>query len=176
MQVSYNDIVKKPYILLDWNVIKYLKTPRKDNNVLDEECKRIVMQIQKKFAFPFCEAHLRDLVQSYSDNNKEKVDSDLKFLETLSQDTALAINDNDDSLLLYNYSPLELFKEIVNEKPPEVNITPEMNPQSIFKVDMEALNEGHPMRQMLEKTNGVYGPGILTNWLNKMIHPLRQPK
>lgn len=167
MQIDSRDLIKKEYILLDWNVIKYLQKPR---NSADEEAKHILDSIRKRFEIPFCEAHLRDLARSYSEENKDRVNEDLDFLQELSCSVAVAVNR--DNAFLLKYSANSLFQEILNEHPAQINITPDMNPQSIFKVDMSKLDQDHPMREMLERTGGVYGPGIMVNGLNDLFDHL----
>jgi|GEM_PF-1900263 len=168
MQLNERDIIKKQYILLDWNIIKYAKNPRNDT---DEEFKRLMEIIRKRYEFPFCEAHLRDLARSYSEANKDKVHEDLCFLQQLSHNVAIGLDEND-GFNLVKYSSSDLFEEIINESKANPNITAEMNPQSIYRVDMQELDVDHPLRTMLEKTNGVVGPGIMANWLNNLFEPL----
>lgn len=164
MEINSSDLINKEYILLDWNVIKYLKKPR---NSADEEAKRILDSIRKKYEIPFCEAHLRDLARSYSEENKNKVNDDLDFLQELSCGVVVAVNG--DNAFLLKYSAKDLFQEIINEPPTQINITANMNPQSIYKVDMSKVESDHPLREMLEKYGGVYGPGIMANTLNDMF-------
>lgn len=169
MQVDQKDIIPKEYILLDWNVIKYLKNPRSDS---DRDFLVKVCELYKRFEFPFCEAHLRDLARSYSESNKQLVKDDLSFLKRLSRDVAIGIEDKSEALFLVKSSSDELFKEIVNETPPVSNITAEMNPQSTFKVDMKALGDAHPMKEHLEKTNGIWNPEIMADFLNSLFNPM----
>lgn len=169
MQVNEKDIIKKPYILLDWNVIKYLKSPREKYKSLDENLKRIIDNIKKKYEFPFCEAHLRDLAKSYSEENKELINSDLIFFENLCGEIALGVDD-DGNFIMIKHSLKESFEEIVSEKKNEPNITANMNPQLNFNVNMEELDENHPMYKMLKSSNGVYSPEILANWLNETFY------
>ena len=164
MQLNSRDLISKEYILLDWNVIKYLKKPR---NSMDEEVKHILSDIQQRYAIPFCEAHLRDLARSYSEENRDKVNEDLDFLQELSCGVVVVIRDN--KTFMQKYSAKSLFQEILNESPAKINITADMNPQSIFKVDMSRVENDHPLREMLEKYGGVYGPGIMANTLNDMF-------
>lgn len=169
MIISNNDIISKEYILLDWNVIQYLKKPR---NICDEECKKLLKALHKRYAFPFCEAHLRDLAKNYSKSNKSLVDNDLFFLQQLSNSVVIATDDNYEEFHLTRYSPAKLFQEIINEDTVKPNISPETNPQLIFKVDMDLLDQAHPMRNMLEQTDGIYSPEIMSNWLNNLFEPL----
>lgn len=50
MKIDSKDIINKQYILLDWNVIKYLKKPRDD---ADKDFLIILDRLRKRFEFPF---------------------------------------------------------------------------------------------------------------------------
>lgn len=171
MNVNSTDVIQKKYILLDWNVIKYLKKPR---NSSDEEFCNLLTQIRKRYEIPFCEAHLRDLSRSYTESNKNLVKEDLIFLQNLSQSVVIGIDDEVDNVfhLIRGYDPSKLFHELISENEAKPNITSEMNPQEIFKVDMQKLDQEHPMRSMLKKTDGLWGPGIMANWMNSMYETI----
>ena len=167
MQANKNRCAEGRYILLDWNVIQYLKNPRKDKNDLDVDCLNIRNFI-KKYEFPFCEAHLQDLARSNPKLNKEAVQGDLHFLEQLSRRVAIGWDANNDICFKADCSPFDLFNNIIQNKAQELNITPDIVPSSISKIDMQRIDASHPLRAMLEKTDGVIGPGIFSDWLNNL--------
>lgn len=169
MELSSDKIIRKEYIMLDWNVIKYLKSPR---GTRDSECKNVIELIRKRYEFPFCEAHLRDLAKSYSEQNMTRVNDDLCFLQRLSNGVVIAVEDKSESFYLTEYSTDRLFQEIINTDVSEPSITPEMTLQSTFKVDMDALHQNHPMRNMLENNGGVYNPESMSTWLSDLFDPL----
>ena len=162
------DSTRKDFILLDWNVIKYLKKPRKP---LDTECADIIEKIRKRYAFPFCEAHLRDLSKSYSEGNKPLIDDDLKFLQHLCRGVAIKSDGRNGAFCLVPYSASDLFQEIILEAPRETNITAKMNPQSTVQYDMEKIDLDHPMRKLLDTTDGLYNPNLMADWLNELFEP-----
>ena len=169
MKIDSKDIINKQYILLDWNVIKYLKKPRDD---ADKDFLIILDRLRKRFEFPFCEAHLRDLAKSYSEENESFVEDDLLFLQRLSHDTAIGIQDHDHKLILVKFSASKLFKEIIETPSTSPSFASEIHPQSIFRVDMDALRSNHPMRAHLEKANGIYSPNIMMDFLNNMFNSI----
>ena len=132
MEINRETLIQKDYILLDWNVIKYLKKPRSSS---DTEINIIINSLHKKYEIPFCEAHLRDLSRSYSDH-PDLVEDDLRFLKSLTHSVGLFGNCGGNVFSLTKIDPLDLFKEIVKESSQAPNISPDMGPQSIFRVDM----------------------------------------
>ncbi len=46
--VYEEDICNKQYIYLDWNVVKYIKNPRKKYLTLDTECRNIIEMSKRK--------------------------------------------------------------------------------------------------------------------------------
>lgn len=157
-------ILDKEYILLDWNVIKYLKTYRNSN---DKQCLQLIKHMYSRYEFPFCESHLRDLARSFSEDNRQLIEADLDFLTAISRSVAVGENSKTKKLCLCtNNNPKTLFDDIRNEVSYSPNIRPEMNPREIFKVDMQKLDTNHPMREMLEKSGGIYTPDIMADFLN----------
>lgn len=87
--------MSEKYIYLDWNVVKYMKKPREDKfNELDVSFSKLIRKLSKKYKTPFSEGHLADLLISYSEKNKEKVDSDLNFVNKISHSTFVKVVDN----------------------------------------------------------------------------------
>lgn len=81
--------MKLKKIMLDWNVIKYLKQPEKIKELEKKEKVEILNKILAKLKYrgdkiPFCKSHLADLRKSFSLENENLVKEDLKFLENLS--------------------------------------------------------------------------------------------
>jgi hypothetical protein len=166
MNVNIKDIIERPYIILDWNVVKYLKNPREKKKQLDLDCIEIVNSIRKKYEFPYCEAHLRDLARSYSESNLERVNDDLRFLQQVSHDVVIGISD--EKFFLTKKPPFELFYDIVNENKETKELNVSNIPLETHRVDMVKLEDTHPMREMLEATMGFCGPGILSKWISDL--------
>ena len=81
--------MKPKKVMLDWNVIKYLKQPEKIKELEKKEKVEILNKILAKLKYrgdkiPFCKSHLADLRKSFSLENENLVKEDLKFLENLS--------------------------------------------------------------------------------------------
>lgn len=168
MTINSGAVIKKEYILLDWNVIKYLKKPRgTDNeNQIDSETRLVVDSLRRRYEFPFCESHLRDLARSYPEH-RDLVDDDLCFLQSLTHNVALGIKDGTEEFLLTNYDPQKLFYEIVSVPPQTPDISPNMEPQSSFPVDTQAMDQNNPIYNMLIENDSIYDPVAMSNWLNK---------
>lgn len=163
-----------PYILLDWNTIKHLKKPRDDekNKEWDKELKLVVHNLKKKYKFPYCEAHLVDLAESYSEKNLPFIKSDLEFLSELSEEIALCCTENEEEFSMVKYPVSKLFDEIIKEEKKKPNITPDMNPQGIYKIDMNKIDKSYPMYDLLKSKKGVLGPGIMANYLNELYEQI----
>lgn len=81
--------MKLKKIMLDWNVIKYLKQPEKIEELEKKKKVEILNKILARLKYrgdkiPFCKSHLADLRKSFSLENENLVKEDLKFLENLS--------------------------------------------------------------------------------------------
>lgn len=81
--------MKSKKVMLDWNVIKYLKEPKKIKDLEKREKVEILKKIlvilkYRGYKIPFCKSHLADLRKSFSLENENLVKEDLKFLENLS--------------------------------------------------------------------------------------------
>lgn len=77
------------YIYLDWNVFKYIKKPREKNMFTDTEFKRIILRLGKKYAFPYSEGHLLDLMPGYEEH-KVLIYNDLDFISEITRDVVLS--------------------------------------------------------------------------------------
>lgn len=151
------------YIYLDWNVIKYIKKPRENNLENDILFKEIVNSLSKKYRFPFCEAHLKDLTNGYNEETKKYVDDDLKFLNQLSNKKAIGINDKGGFTIVEHDSEI-LFKEIISEKNKELDLTNINDPNGTFKVDMDKMDKDNPLYEKLKENDGVYSPGLMKSF------------
>lgn len=70
--------MKKDFVYLDWNAIKYLK----DNGPKTEFA--IILDVLKsKYHIPYSFAHLCDLQKNMSDSTMRLINSDLVFLQEL---------------------------------------------------------------------------------------------
>lgn len=159
-----NQELSGKYILLDWNVIKYIKEPR-PHKYVDIAFKYIIQNLRKKYFFPFCESHLRDLRQSYKQGYKNKAEEDLIFLEELSRNVGLLPNYKMN--VLAEYSLKEYFDILTKEETPKIELIPKVDTISV--IDMKKLDTDHPLRPMLEQTQGILSPFAFYRWLSEMF-------
>lgn len=101
--VYANQIWNKDYIYLDWNVIKYLKEPRPDKEKLDRDVYEIVMKLNKKYVFPFSEAHIEDRCNNFKEEYLPLIQDDLQFVGRLSNDYCVAQSEDGEELKAIKY-------------------------------------------------------------------------
>ena len=53
INMRIDELCQDKYIYLDWNVVKNMINPRNDKKELDEEMKRIIYFLRKKYKFPY---------------------------------------------------------------------------------------------------------------------------
>ena len=161
-QFQYTNVPSKKYIILDWNVIKYLKNPRSGKDE-DYILKDIIDRLRRKYYFPFCESHLRDLKQSVKQGFEDKAYSDLDFLKDISESVGLL----PDGFMktLAKYSVREYFDILLKEHLPSIKLSPKPLATSI--VDMEKIETDHPLKPLLNRTGGILSPISFYEWLSE---------
>ena len=170
MEINSDALIQKDFILLDWNVIQYLKNPRKPS---DEDVRNVIDSLYRHYEFPFCEAHLRDLERNH-DKHPDYVEDDLSFLQLLTHNVALGVaseSNKSAEFLLTKYDPQKLFNEIISEPSQIPNITPDMGPQSSFSADIQAMDPSNPLYKMLIENGGNYDPVAMSKWVNDSYKP-----
>ncbi|PYG84292.1 hypothetical protein LY28_03687 [Ruminiclostridium sufflavum DSM 19573] len=153
MQINHS-ILNNKYIYLDWNVIKYMKEPRPDKKNIDEEFKRIVFQLKRRYKFPYSMAHIKDRANNYKKEYYDKVKEDFAFAETVNETLCLGI-DGDASLVIVQESMLKCFDEYVAEPEKACLINNEYLTCS-FRVDMTRMDISHPMFDFFNARGGIY--------------------
>lgn len=159
------------YIYLDWNTIKYLKNPRQNNIENDILFKEIVHKLNKKYVFPYCEAHLKDLTNGYNDDTKKYVEDDLIFLNKLTCEKVIGI-DKKGEFRIAQYDSRNLFKEIISEKNKEINTNNISDPNGTFKVDMSKMDKDNPLYEYLLKNNGMYSPELMESYYKEVYEKI----
>ena len=81
--MNKNDICFEKYIYLDWNIVKNMISPRKGSSELDEELKSTIINLKKKYKFPYSHAHIKDRANHYSEEYREAVEKDFLFYEKI---------------------------------------------------------------------------------------------
>ena len=161
-KIKCESVEERKYIVFDWNVIQYIKNPRTENDC-DRQLSELLPILKKKYYFPFCEVHLRDLKTSYVQGHFDMVNNDLEFLEILSQGVGI-IKRNEEKCLA-NCSLRTYFDFILNEEIPDIKLTPKIN--SISKIDVDKLDLNSPLKPLLDKTDGILSPCFFYLWLEE---------
>lgn len=136
---------------MDWNVIKYMKEPRLNKCGLDEEFKNAVFKLKKKYKFPYSFAHIKDRANHYSKEHYDKVREDFEFAETLNDTICVGIDE--DRPILVKESMQTCFNECLSESVEELSSIDGSFPFS-FNVNMDKIDETHPMYEFLREQGG----------------------
>ncbi len=165
-----NKICQDKYIYLDWNVVKYMISPRSDKKELDEEMKRIVYDLKKKYKFPYSDGHIKDRANHYDEKYREKVKSDFAFFEGITNSYCLAKCNELNKLVMIEKSIMDAFDEKIKEEKnkKEFKIPYFLNPEDTFSVDMNKISKEHPLYEMLERNRGIYNPLSMSKFLEEL--------
>ena len=139
-RVNLEDVCRRKYIYLDWNVFKYIKEPRIEDEELDKSVKEIVIRTRNKYVYPFSEAHLRDRVNKYKPEYREKVEEDLSFVENISEGYCLAYRPDKGWIQPIKQSITEVFEQIISleNKPLDLSaVYPDMVPFEVNNNEFE---------------------------------------
>lgn len=149
----------KPYIYLDWNIFKYLKS---DDSKYD--CLRgSVENIKRRYLTPYSEAHIYDLLSKFDDSKLEYVLSDFKTITKYTQNKIIGEDNVSKKFTIKEYAPNIIFNQIRRLKDNHINnLNPshiaENDPNGIVKIDMDKINKDSPLYNMLQTNNGWYIP------------------
>lgn len=139
-RVNLENVCSRKYIYLDWKVFKYIKEPRKEYEELDKRVKEIITRTRSKYVYPFSEAHLRDCVNKYKPEYREKVEEDLTFTEDVSERFCLAYRPDKRCIQPIKQSITEVFDQVISlqNKPLDLSaVYPEMVPFEVKKKEFE---------------------------------------
>jgi len=156
------------YIYLDWNVIQYMKSPRQEHKEMDAFFKELIFNLRKKYIFPYCEAHLKDLANGYSEKNAEYIKEDLNFITLISKNNVIGIQGKEDQFIIIEHDPFELFNRIIQKPKQSPYVDSKKNPNDCFIVDMDLIDKDNPLYEMLEQSNGLYNPEFASRWLESI--------
>lgn len=90
-------------VYLDWNIISYLKEEKY------KDLRNYLAQVKNFFVFPFSRAHIQDLYQSKSPNNK-KYEQDLDTLSEICQTHLLNYEESIDAPYPYECTPRQFIE------------------------------------------------------------------
>lgn len=89
INMRIDELCQDKYIYLDWNVVKNMINPRNDKKELDEEMKRIIYFLRKKYKFPYSHGHIKDRANHYDEKYREDVKADFSFFESITDSFCL---------------------------------------------------------------------------------------
>lgn len=160
------DRIDSKYIYLDWNVIKYMKTPRLDNNV-DIQFKDAVFRLKEKFCFPYSVGHIKDRANGYSDKHIKEVIDDLSFAEVINEQQCVGMYNNEPIIIKKSMS--EFWKEYIDQK--NIGTLPKENMWNLpeLAIDISKINEDHPMYGFLKNHNGILSAYNINEFLEDTI-------
>lgn len=154
------------YIYLDWNVIQYMKHSILQGLINGPEFSVLVKKLSKRYRFPFSAGHLEDLAISFRPENQENINSDLEYLNLLSQGYALEINEEEDKIRpVNNVNIHELFKKIATKTQEDIDIR--VSGES-YPVDMDSLPKDDLFRSHLEKNGGILNTEVMSNYIQEL--------
>ncbi|WP_421306632.1 hypothetical protein [Aeromonas veronii] len=167
--------MSEKYIYLDWNVFKYIKKPRDDKfKDLDVKFAILVEKLSKKYKFPFSEGHLADLLVSYSDKNKDKVDSDLDFISRVSN--CLYVKVLNDGVEFHRIDPRKGFYQYQDEmkefesEPISFSVL-----GSSYKIDTSELGENELLGGFVKENDGVLDAKTFINFIRHISENMDNP-
>ncbi len=144
-------LLNAKYIYLDWNVIKYMKEPRLNKGELDKEFKDTVFKLKKKYKFPYSFAHIKDRANRYSEEYYDQVKEDFEFAETVNDTICVEIDR--DRPILVKETMQTCFNEYLSKLSEEISSIDGSFPFT-FNVNMDKIDETHPMYEFLRERNG----------------------
>lgn len=146
-------------IYLDWNVIKYLKTPRKTEKEkkLDLELAEKInaLRNKKSIFIPYSISHLNDLYISDTEGNEAFIREDLDFLNHITNGKMIVCeNDNfqiesEDAHQAYQIRKMDIIRENEMYKKASVEAIGRRD------IDLSKMNSDNLMYLILKKHNGV---------------------
>ena len=156
--------------------------PRNDKKELDEEMKRIIYSLRKKYKFPYSHGHIKDRANHYDEKYREEVKADFAFFESITNSFCLARCDELNRFVMIKKPIMDmtvleainrLYEEIKKEKTRRgFNSQYFLNPEATFRVDMSKINKDHPLYEMLERSNGIYNPFSMSEFLEELYNEI----
>lgn len=99
-------------IYFDWNIFKYLKTPRNNE---DEIFRKKIQKLN--IPVYYSHAHIKDLTHNYNEEHKKKVSDDLYFLSQITNNNFLWYDFRcNRAEIRLNQPPQFVFDSMINEK------------------------------------------------------------
>ncbi len=169
-----DELCQDKYIYLDWNVVKNMINPRNDKKELDEEMKRIIYSLRKKYKFPYSHGHIKDRANHYDEKYREEVKADFAFFESITNSFCLARCDELNRFVMIKKPIMDFFDEEIKKEKTRRGFNSQyfLNPEATFRVDMSKINKDHPLYEMLERSNGIYNPFSMSEFLEELYNEI----
>jgi hypothetical protein len=178
------------YVYLDSNAFWLMKPEHKGFN---EEFRNTVQRLQKRYRFPFSEAHFLDIAAGDSPGNEHYVARDLAFLMKVSQGYGVALDEGkqrppDEFGPTLGPLPGGGLPWIVHSRFSDVAAKYHTEPKDLpqkpsfhfegtsHEVDLNKLPENHPLRQLLQAAQGVLSPQLLQDYATILWEGRDDPK
>lgn len=163
----------KKYIYLDWNVIQYMKkeTIVESKNIDGRKFKELVEKISNKYAFPWSEGHLEDLLVSLKNDNFDYIKEDLSFLKIFSNNYVVGIEEKKGLMVLKDLTKIEKQFNIIKERNKffkNQELVLEFERADTFNIDISSLNPKHPYASFIKENNGVLDETVYRNFIMSM--------
>ena len=138
--------------------------PRNDKKELDEEMKRIIYSLRKKYKFPYSHGHIKDRANHYDEKYREEVKADFAFFESITNSFCLARCDELNRFVMIKKPIMDFFDEEIKKEKTRRGFNSQyfLNPEATFRVDMSKINKDHKWEEEnnLVKTNYLVGKTI----------------
>lgn len=144
---------KKKYLYLDWNVIQYMKSHRKNGSEIDEYFSAKIMELLKKgkYIIPYSEGHIKDVANKYKSEYRDIVLKELKFFSRLNKSICLGKSCSSEKLSYEIKDMREFFDGYISQPKNELSISDVYNADIHMNVDLDSLDQQHPLRRLAEK-------------------------
>lgn len=163
------------YIYLDWNVVKYMKNPRKDIHQKEDEyfaAKIFDLSKKGKYLFPYSEAHIKDRANKYKPENYSDISKDLLFFEFLNHSQCLGTIDEMDKLAIAKRSILEFFKEYIQEYKRCPSDKELLENSFSIDTDINKIDASNPLYDLLKPKNGYCSQRDMMEFLLNMYQTI----
>lgn len=127
---------KSKYIYLDWNAMKSIKNSKK------LEFTAIIDMLKTNFKVPYSYAHLCDLQKKFTNDTKELVRKDLKFIDKLTDGNMLGMDKDD--WIISKQNIFERFNEVSKFNTLNSEVIIKEKRDEIRKIGLETyIKDGH---------------------------------
>ena len=136
--------------------------------------KRIIYSLRKKYKFPYSHGHIKDRANHYDEKYREEVKADFAFFESITNSFCLARCDELNRFVMIKKPIMDFFDEEIKKEKTRRGFNSQyfLNPEATFRVDMSKINKDHPLYEMLERSNGIYNPFSMSEFLEELYNEI----